>query len=200
MMPLEFYHVFNRAVGDEKAFITNDNYLYFLRLIKKHIIPIADVYAYTLLPNHYHLLLRIKDDKTIAAYYEALKGKPIDVLKMGYSDVVLQCFSNQLNAYTKAFNNKYNRKGNIFMPNFKRSLAESESDITSFIFYVNKNAVHHGLTEKIGEWAYDSYKSILSSQSTALARDKVISWFGNRDAFIKFHQQPVHLKIKRLEE
>lgn len=200
MMPLQYYHIFNRAVGKEKAFLNDENYRYFLRLAKKHIAPVASVYAYALLPNHYHLLVRIKDEKVISDYYESNKQKPFDVLQKSYAEVVVQCFSNHLNAYTKAFNKMYDRKGNLFIPNFKRSEAAHDSDITSFIFYIHKNPVHHALADEIGKWKYDSYQSILSEKPTLLAREEIISWFGNKEAFIKFHRQPVYLKKDCLEE
>ena len=200
MMPNEFYHVYNRAVGSEKAFITDDNYLYFLRLLRKHVTPVADIFAYCLLPNHYHLLVRIKNENTIAEYHKNSKGKPFDIINDKYSDVAIKSFSNHLNAYTKAFNKMFSRMGNLFMPNFQRSEADVERDVTSFIFYVHKNPVHHGLTKTIGEWKYDSYNTILSENPTALARNEVIDWFGSRNSFISFHQQPVGLKIKGLKE
>lgn len=42
------YHIFNRGNNRENIFIEQKNYFYFLDLLKKHILPIADVYAYCL--------------------------------------------------------------------------------------------------------------------------------------------------------
>ena len=63
LTPLEFgeyYHIFNRGVIGENIFREERNYLYFLRLYGKYIEPIADTFAYCLLRNHLHLLVRIK--------------------------------------------------------------------------------------------------------------------------------------------
>lgn len=106
----------------------------------------------------------------------------------------MEQFSNWLNGYTKAFNKMYNRKGSLFIDYLKRSAAETEPDINSFMFYIHGNSVHHGLTNKIGQWPYDSYPVILSEKSTALKRSEIIEWFGSREQFIKFHDQPVHIK------
>ena len=76
----------------------------------------------------------------------------------------------------------------------KRSEAACDNDITTFIFYIHKNAVHHGLTEVIGQWPHDSYRAILSSQATAIKRAEVIEWFGSLEEFIAFHNQPVGLR------
>ncbi len=195
----QFYHVFSRAVGSEKLFISNENYLYFLRKMKHHILPVADVFAYSLLPNHFHLLVRIKQMETLNAYFENRKSKPFNELVNDMPDFVMEQFSNWLNGYTKAFNKMYNRKGGLFIDYLKRSEALTDTDITSFIFYIHKNAVHHGLTNQIGEWSYDSYPLILSEKPTSLLRDEIIAWFGSKKWFIDFHQQNIDLKKINLE-
>lgn len=167
--------------------------------MKQHILPVADVFAYSLLPNHFHLLVRIKQIETLKAFFGNKKFKPFNELTNDMPDFVMEQFSNWLNGYCKAFNKMYNRKGGLFMDYLKRSEAHVESDITSFIFYIHKNAVHHGLTKFIGEWPYDSYQPILSKKNTSLARDEVIAWFGSRKSFIEFHNQPVGLKPLNLE-
>lgn len=194
------YHVFNRAVGQEKLFRANENYLYFLNKMKKYVLPVADLYAYALLPNHFHLLVRIKSKKELIDYFEVKKGKSFNLLADFMPDFVMQQFSNWLNGYTKAFNKMYNRKGGLFMDYIKRSKASIDSSLTSFIFYIHKNAVHHGLTKKIGDWEFDSYKTIISAKPTALKRDAVIDWFGSLKHFIEFHEQPMHLKNGDIED
>ncbi|MCS6846293.1 MAG: hypothetical protein RMN52_01095 [Anaerolineae bacterium] len=72
------YHIYARGTNREDIFIEPRNYTYFLRLYTQHIVPIADTYAYCLLKNHFHLLVRIKtledcdkirgDFKTLWAY------------------------------------------------------------------------------------------------------------------------------------
>ena len=56
-----YYHIYNRGNNREDIFIQERNYRYFLRLYAKHIEPMADTYAYCLLRNHFHFLVRIKD-------------------------------------------------------------------------------------------------------------------------------------------
>jgi hypothetical protein len=144
-------------------------------------------------------LIRIKDEKILIPYFELKKKKRFISLENPLPDFVMQQFSNWLNGYTKAFNKMYGRKGALFIDYLKRSCVENENDFTSFIFYIHKNAVHHGLCKKIGEWKYDGYSSLLSEKATLLKRDETIAWFGSRELFIKFHNQPVHLKEIDLE-
>ncbi len=194
LLPGHTYHIFNRAVGNEKLFITDDNYRYFLAKMAQHILGVADVFTYSLIPNHFHLLVRIKDEKLLVPYFELKKKKRFTSADDPLPDFIMQQFSNWLNGYTKAFNKQNVRKGALFLDYLKRSNVENESDFTSFIFYVHKNAVHHGLCKKIGEWKYDGYQSLLSEKTTLLLRNEVIDWFGSTELFIKFHDQPVELK------
>ena len=194
LLPGGIYHIFNRAVGNERLFITDGNYRYFLLKMAQHLLPVADVFTYSLMPNHFHLLVRIKNEKIIIPYFELKKKRNFIDTGNALPDFVMEQFSNWLNGYTKAFNKMYNRKGALFIDYLKRSSMEKDSDLTSFIFYIHKNAVHHGLCKKIGEWKYDGYTSILSNSPTLLQRAEVINWFGNGALFIKFHTQPVALK------
>ena len=50
-----------QAGGEENLFRQEENYHYFLNLWAKYIEPIADTYAYCLMPNHFHALIRIKE-------------------------------------------------------------------------------------------------------------------------------------------
>lgn len=64
--PLEsgkYYHIYNRGNNGENLFIAERNYAYFLNLYAKHIGPVAETFAYCLLRNHFHLLIRIKNDQ-----------------------------------------------------------------------------------------------------------------------------------------
>ena len=58
----QYYHIFNRGNNRENIFIEERNYHYFLELYAHHIAPVAETYAYCLLRNHFHLLVRIKSE------------------------------------------------------------------------------------------------------------------------------------------
>jgi len=165
LLPENIYHLFNRAVGNERLFKVNDNYFYFLRKYAQHIREICDTYCYCLLPNHFHLLIKIKDEKQIARYFEATKGKRLQIYdNVILSDFLMERFSNWLNGYTKAFNKMYNRKGALFMDYTKRLQIKKDDAFSKIIHYVHANPVHHGLVKTIGEWQHSSYNSLLIHQ------------------------------------
>ncbi len=78
----------------------------------------------------------------------------------------------------------------------RRSIVNTESDFIKYVWYIHKNAVHHQLTKKVGDWQYDSYQALISNSLTDLLRNDVLDWFGNIELFIKFHQQEIHPKIE----
>jgi hypothetical protein len=71
----------------------------------KNIEPVAETYAYCLIKNHFHLLIRVRMG------WVTQPGQTFGVLT---PKLVMQQFSNFFNAYTKAFNKAYNRTGALF--------------------------------------------------------------------------------------
>ncbi|MBN1118164.1 MAG: hypothetical protein JXA77_13225, partial [Bacteroidales bacterium] len=59
--PNNYYHIFNHAVGNENLFVEDKNYAFFLDKFEKYIVEFIDVFAYCLMPNHFHFLIRVKD-------------------------------------------------------------------------------------------------------------------------------------------
>jgi REP element-mobilizing transposase RayT len=67
-MPLKpdtVYHIYNRGNNREDLFKEERNYPYFLDKYFQYVSPLADTYAYCLMKNHFHILLRIKNEDEI---------------------------------------------------------------------------------------------------------------------------------------
>ena len=58
----QVYHIYNRGNNPEEIFIQERNYRHFLQLYAQYVEPVADTYAYCLLRNHFHFLVRINDE------------------------------------------------------------------------------------------------------------------------------------------
>jgi len=61
LQPGKYYYIYNRGNNRENIFLEERNYPYFLRHYARHIEPVADTFVYCLLRNHFHFLVRIKD-------------------------------------------------------------------------------------------------------------------------------------------
>ena len=56
----EFYHLYNRGIDGTDIFLEDRNVRHFLRLYREHVHPVIDTFAYCLMKNHFHLLVRPK--------------------------------------------------------------------------------------------------------------------------------------------
>ena len=187
------YHVVSRAIGNEKLFLNDGDYTFFLERFDKYISPVADTFAWSLLPNHFHFLIQVRSYLDLLSCLK--KTKPSATEYDGWqAKFVMQQFSNMLNSYAKSFNIKNTRKGGLFMDYMRRVEIKTEAQFTTTVFYIHKNPVHHGYCNEIADWPWSSYKTILSTAPTKLQRQKLLNWFGNTEKFIAFHSQPVYLK------
>jgi len=166
----DYYHIYNRGNNKENIFLSDDNYIYFLKLLTKYILPISEIYSYCLLPNHFHIILKLKNDNELPIEFINSKKK------------IHQPFSNFFNAYTKAFNQRYNRSGSLFQEHLKRKLIDSTDYLTKLIIYVNTNSSHHNITD-YSVYNHSSYKTLISNGPTSIDRDFVISLFGDVENF-----------------
>ena len=192
----EYFHIYNRGNNHELLFIEHENYRYFLKLFAKHLNPILHLYAYCLLPNHFHFLIKIKEFDEIPDFKNS--GKKYD----DYSQIekyLSQQFSNFLNAYSKSFNSYFKRRGSLFQERFGRIKIDSEEYFSQLVQYIHLNPVKHGNTNRFDNYPYSSYQSLISMKPTKLKREIVLEWFGGKDEFIKFHQTGNdYQKIKNL--
>lgn len=171
--PLEhgkFYHVYNRGINKSDVFFEYENYEHFIRLYENHISPIAETYAWCLMKNHFHFLVRIKEE------HELQETKSPH-----------QYFSNLFNAYTKAINKKYNRHSSLFQRTFKRKLVDDETYLKKLILYIHNNPVNHGICDNAMDYPWSSYLTHLSQKETKLKRKETINLFENLANFKTMH-------------
>lgn len=191
IQPIEFgnyYHIYNRGNNSCDVFLEKENYTHFLRLYDKYIEPIAETYAWCLLKNHFHILVRIKDENEInthqLTYSTTEKPKVINPSRQ---------FSHLFNAYTQAINKRYNRTGSLFERTFERKLVTNEKYFRQLIFYIHNNPVHHGFVENIIEYPWSSYGTIISNKPTKLFRNEVLALYDGVENFNYYHQQKQEL-------
>ena len=125
LQPGVIYHIYNRGVNGETIFKEKRNYEYFINLYVKHIQPMADTYAFCLLPNHFHLLGEIKN----------LTG----LQDLSGIKTASQAFSNLFNAYAKAINKVYGRTGPLFERPFKRIPVTDNKYFARLLIYIHQN-------------------------------------------------------------
>ncbi len=164
-----YYHIYNRGINGENIFVEERNYAYFLDLYARYIEPVADTFAYCLLRNHFHLLVRINEPS------------------QGTQHDPAQQFSNFFNSYAKSINKAYGRTGSLFQKRFGRIPVTSTRYLMRLVHYIHFNPQKHGFVHDWREYPYSSYRALLSDRPTRLKRDEALGWFDGRAALVAFH-------------
>ena len=211
LRPSQCFHIYNHANGFENIFVKEENYEYFLKLYIKYINLIADTFAYCLMPNHFHVLVRFKPGKELWQAFRELRQDDFGNIKIR-RDYILKStyqgntqqekylinqlslrFGNFFNAYAQAFNKQQKRKGSLFVPNFKRKEVADQQYFINLIHYIHYNPVYHGFCAEPIDWPFSSFQSISSNKPTRLLRDEVLESFGGLHQYQKIHQSPPKL-------
>lgn len=182
----QYFHIYNRGSNRQDIFFERENYLFFLRCVRKYLLNesqaktemgtqtsevsktsevYASIVAYCLMPTHYHLLVRPHDD--------TLSRR-------------MQRFSI---SYTKAINKRYHRLGPLFQGQFQALLVDSNEHLLHLSRYLHLNPVVTGLVGKPEDWEFSSYRDYIGLRRGALPTpDIVLSQFEGSDAYVEFVQ------------
>jgi putative transposase len=206
-IPLQFgahYHVFNRGNNRENLFFEERNYRHFLRLYAKYVLPVVDTYAYCLLPNHFHLLIRVKleEEQQTQTFGVSLGQPDVSTRVPGTGNKAARAasktpkvlspsrqFAHCFNAYSKAVNKAYNRTGSLFERPFQRIAVTSDAYFMQLVVYIHRNPQKHGLVDDFRDWPYTSYHSLLSTKPTHLRRQDVLGWFDGQAGLEARHRE-----------
>jgi REP element-mobilizing transposase RayT len=174
LLPGCYYHIYNRGNNGDDIFLEERNHHYFLQLYTKYIDPIAETYAYCLMKNHFHFLIKLKDLRSSE--------------ERGSSS---SAFANFFSTYSKAIHHNYQRSGSLFEHPFKRKQIDSDGYFTMLVVYIHRNPQTHGFVTDFRDWPYSSYRAIVSNRPTRIQRETVLEWFGGVSPFIEAHRKEV---------
>ncbi len=175
-----YYHIYNQGNNKEELFIEEKNYSYFLSLLKKYIVPIAEIYCYCLLPNHFHLLIRTNDDIE--------------------NPLISQAFSNLFNAYSKAINKAYQRSGSLFKRKFSRIKVKDEIYLKNLVLYIHTNSQHHKIANNFNAYPHSSFMAYMSDKKTDISKEYILELFAGKENFECAHFAKADMLLQQLQE
>lgn len=184
LLPEKIYHVYNRGIDGTTIFRKEAHYKKFLDKYAEHIYPIAATYAYCLLPNHFHLLIRVRSNDDIITNFPHLVHKPIE-------KIISNQFAHLFNGYAQYFNYNTERTGALFEHPFRRIEVHNLAYFNQLIVYIHQNPAKHGIADDYKDYTYSSYHSIVSQANTKLQRQDVLASFGDATSFQQQHQKEV---------
>ena len=194
----QYYHIYNRGNNRENLFVEKRNYPYFLQQYAKHIQPVALTYAYSLLPNHFHFLIRTRTEEEQEAYHRAQIDSILEIGSIFKIDPIFKllepsrAFNNLFIAYARAFNKATGRTGALFESPFGRKLVDNDRYFITLIVYIHRNPQKHGLVADFRDWPWSSYRAIRSTKPTKIQRDDVLAWYGDPTNFEEAHRLEVN--------
>lgn len=159
-----FYHIVLRGINHQHIFEDESDYTYFLKGFRDLKIDLAfEVYAYCLMSNHVHLLLREKQAGDISLIMKRLLTK-----------------------YAMYFNRKYQRSGALISSRYKSVPVEVDEYFIPLQRYIHQNPLKAGLVNKLEAYPFSSYKEYLLGgelADTAFALELI-----GRNEWICLHQ------------
>ncbi len=208
----QIYHVYNHANAFEDLYKEDFCYRIFLNKLVKYILPYADLLAFCLMPNHFHIVIRIRSEDEVKAavefnYNPAKRKDRIEIVKLKMKQLETnpslffsRRFSDFFNSYTKTINKCFNRRGSLFLKNFKRKEVDSEQYLKYLIYYVHVNPVRHELMRNINEWPWSSYKSYFKEEFKMVETSYVLKKFGGIEPFLEQHLKPYRRPVDNSDD
>ena len=178
-----YYHVYNRANSGQRLFYREENYDFFLSKFSHYLSGFAELYSFCLLPNHFHLLIKVEKEVRDLTGCKNLSG-PNKAHKN-----ITQAFSNLFNCYTKAINKQESKYGNLFQRPFKRVVIDKNEYLLRAIYYIHQNPIHHGLCDNMECYRWSSYYFITNKIKSFLSSEAVLNWFGGMTEFREIHRK-----------
>lgn len=205
----EIYHIFNRGIDKRVTFVDSREYARalnvlgfyrfssppmrlsrFLKLKKERMSEVSklswgnkivSVFCFCLMPNHFHLVLRQETDQGISRF-----------------------MSQFLNSYTRYFNTKNKRIGQLFLDQFKNVLIGNENQLLHISRYVHLNPYSSQKVSNLGEltkYKWSSLPEYLDGKTQLCDQTMILSYFKTRKEYGKFvfDNADYQKELKRIE-
>ncbi len=149
------FHIYNKTMQTLKLFYKDNDYLWFLQRFGNVLnnYP-ATIFAYCLMPNHFHFLIRQDSEKPL------------------YS-----LFNHSLSPYVRHLNYKLKRKGPIFQEKLQHIKIFNEKYLIQLALYIHNNPVKAGLVSNPIEWKYSNYRNFIMKQPDKLTSPETLEIF-----------------------
>ncbi len=208
----EIYHVFNRSVALQPIFKGSRDYVRVLELIDyyrylnhpmrfshynrlppqtkikllEHLYKTddkyIDVYAFSLMPNHYHLLVKQLKDDGISTFFRLIQ-----------------------NSYAKYLNTKSKRFGSLFQQMFKAVRIETDEQLLHVARYIHLNPLTSYIINKksdLEKYRWTSFIDYLSSSPRLFINTNFLNKYFNTKSNFKeftFNQLDYQRNLERIK-
>lgn len=158
------YHIMLRGI--DKQIIFNDDYdkEKFIETLEKYkTISEYRIFAYCLMTNHIHLLIKVEKEDL---------------------DLIIKRIAG---SYVYWYNCKYKRTGHLFQDRYKSEPVENDEYFLTVIRYIHQNPIKSGFCKKLENYKYSSYNEYIN-EPIIIDRDFCLGIIGIEE-FEEFHNQ-----------
>jgi REP element-mobilizing transposase RayT len=135
------YHIMMRGINRQNIFEDQEDYAKFLQTLQRYKkISGYQIYAYCLMGNHVHLLLKVADE-------------PLE-----------QMMRRICGSYVFWYNRKYQRIGNLFQDRFKSETVENDTYFLTVLRYIHQNPLKAGLVKSLEGYQWSSISEYINMQ------------------------------------
>jgi putative transposase len=190
----QLYHIYNQGNNRQKIFFNRENYLFFLKKAKPCFEPFADIFAWCLMPNHFHFLVLVNEVEVAvtkaADSSDDLKSSD-ECTPSTKNQTLNQSLAVLLRSYTRAINKQEGTTGSLFRQKTKAECLTDTNGITPSFFntnsgtlindsqpekeypqicfnYIHQNPVVAGLVKEISEWEFSSARDYYANRNGKL--------------------------------
>ncbi len=169
LSPHEFYHIYNRGNNKQPIFFSEANYFLFLKKIREQLSPVADVIAWCLMPNHFHLI--IHGNEHSIKERSSFGGKSMQVF--AYRLGIL------LSSYAQAINKQNKTSGSLFQQKTKCKMLSEENNgskvsyLENCFFYLMANPVEANLVKHPAEWPFSCFSDYAGLRNGTLCKKEL---------------------------
>jgi REP element-mobilizing transposase RayT len=159
------YHVMLRGIDRQLIFEDSEDYIRFLDIVEEcREVCNFQLYAYCLMGNHVHLLLKVQDEG-LETIFKRIGGR-----------------------YVYYYNVKYQRVGHLFQDRFKSEPVDNNEYFLTVLRYIHQNPVKAKLCSKVEEYPFSSFAEYLH-ESTFVDTEFALGII-DRSEFVRFNNAP----------
>ena len=159
------YHIMLRGINQQAIFEDNEDYFKFVETLEKYkAVSEYKVFAYCLMSNHIHILLKAEKEDL---------------------DLIMKRVAG---SYVYWYNRKYYRKGHLFQDRFRSEPVEDDAYFMTVLRYIHQNPIKAGIVDDIAKYRYSSYNDYIREESRVVDLNVVLSLM-KKDEFIAFNNE-----------
>lgn len=186
------YHIYNQGNNRQKIFFERDNYLFFIKKIRAYLLPYCDVLAYCLMPNHFHIMVKINDVEIAVSTEGFAQSETLGIKQRTFN----QSIGIMLRSYTNAINKQEKRSGALFRKQTKAECLTERNGLTPSFYntktgtqihidnpekqypqvcfnYIHENPLKAGLVNRETDWEFSSAPDYAELRNGTLVNKKM---------------------------